>query len=458
MLLSFSVANFRSFAAEQTLNLLASKRLGAMHDSPHCSEVPGTDEHALRVAALYGANGAGKSNLVRALRLVQRLVLSGASPAKPLPYTPFLLDAENPTKPTSFELQFLQEGEVFRYGLCYDANRVHEEWLDVYEGTRERNVFTRANSDDGSVTVSLGLAANGEGRHQKIKALAEVGARPNQPFLSEVVNLDDREAQGPRFRRAIEWFKSTLAIVEAATPPRFLGETIAAEEGFVQFAGEVLREAQTGIADLDVQTEELPTSKMPMLIVEAVAQALRGEPFTFPGLCGDEVLVNRSAEGAVNIRRVLALHDLAGSRSVRLPFQEESEGSRRLLSLLPALYRLTGRGGIFVIDELERSMHPMLARKFIEFFLKAARNRQSQLLFATHESTLLDLDLLRRDGIWFAEKSDKGETHLYSLADFKVRKDLRIEKGYLEGRFGAVPFLGGIDHLMEQEIGAEAVP
>ena len=97
----------------------------------------------------------------------------------------------------------------------------------------------------------------------------------------------------------------------------------------------------------------------------------------------------------------------------------------------------------------------MLARKFIEFFSRAVRRTKSQLVFTTHETTLLDLHLLRRDGIWFAEKDNEGATHLYSLADFKVRKDLRIEKGYLEGRFGAIPFLGGIDHLIEEQAAAE---
>ncbi len=120
-----------------------------------------------------------------------------------------------------------------------------------------------------------------------------------------------------------------------------------------------------------------------------------------------------------------------------------------LLNLLPALYKVKADGGVFVIDELERSMHPILARKFVEFFLKAARESNSQIIFTTHESTLLDLELLRRDGIWFTEKDETGATRLYSLAEFKVRSDLRIDKGYLQGRFGAIPFLGGIDHLIE---------
>jgi hypothetical protein len=178
----------------------------------------------------------------------------------------------------------------------------------------------------------------------------------------------------------------------------------------------------------------------------AVQSTPNGEELFFQGTGGDQI----------NRRRIVALHDCGTEKAARLLLHEESDGSRRLLKLLPFLYRLTRQAGVIVIDELERSMHPMLARKFIEFFLKAADNSESQLIFSTHESTLLDLDLMRRDGIWFTEKDQEGATHLYSLADFKVRKDLRIEKGYLEGRFGAIPFLGGIDRLMEEQSGAEA--
>jgi AAA15 family ATPase/GTPase len=160
--------------------------------------------------------------------------------------------------------------------------------------------------------------------------------------------------------------------------------------------------------------------------------------------------------GPVKRRRITARHDTPQGDQVEFLFKDESDGSRRLMHLLPALFVLKTSGGAFVIDELERSMHPMLARKLVEFFINTANSLPSQVIFTTHESTLLDLDLMRRDEIWFAEKDQAGATHLYSLADFKVRKDLRIEKGYFDGRFGAIPFLGGIDRLIEEQSSAEA--
>lgn len=457
MLLSFSITNFRSFESEQTLNLLASKRFDNPEQSPHCYEVPDTGEHVLRVVSLYGANAAGKSNLVQALSLLKRLVLHGTPPGKPIPYKPFLLNSETPKKPTSFELQFLEDSEVFRYGVCYDAVRIHEEWLDVYEGTRERNLFSRITNEDGAVTVELGPAAKGEYLTPKMKALAQVGARSNQLFLTEVVNLDNREAQGRCFGRAIKWFESTLAVIRADAQFVPLAETIATDERFAAFAESFLREASTGIAGLKVETDEIPRSAASYEAFEQLVQSLgEGGKAFVRGPQGEEMVLSRSENDTITVRRLAALHEWASGQRTRFPLGEESDGSQRLLNLLPALYEVSRKGGVFVIDELERSMHPILARKFVEFFLKAACGAGSQIVFTTHESTLLDLELQRRDGIWFVEKDGHGATNLYSLADFKVRKDLRIEKGYLEGRFGAIPFLGGVDHLMEEQPCAEA--
>ena len=450
MLLSFSVENYRSFKGEETLNLLACKGVHGTQGSPDWCEVPGTDEHVLRVASLYGANGAGKSNLVRAVALVRQLLLYGPQREQPIPFRPFQFDEQTPTMPTSFDLRFLEGGEIFRYGACFDAWRVHEEWLDVCHGKSDRNVFSRTTDGHGAVEVSLGPAAEDKGDSGKLKSLAKVGARPNQLFLAAVVDLDDPEAQGPRLQRAVNWFRSTLAVIKPDARFRGLASAIAMDPEFAKFASDFLREASTGIAGLKTQTRPVPRSE---LRADELEQLQGGE---LDQADGAEVFLEGPGEDAIKARRIAASHALAGGRTKAIPFTEESDGSQRLLHLLPLLHRIKAQGAVFVIDELERSMHPMLARKFIEFFRKAAQKSGSQLIFTTHETTLLDLDLMRRDGIWFAEKDPEGATHLYSLADFKVRNDLRIEKGYLQGRFGAIPFLGGIDRLIEEQAAAEA--
>ncbi len=453
MLLSFSVENFRSFKEEQTLGLIASKRLGDTSNPTHCIPIPDTDEASLRVAAIYGANGAGKTNLVRALRMVEQMVLHGTPPGKRISHEPFLLDNEEQEKPTCFELQFLQDGRVFRYGFCFDTESIYEEWLSFYEGKKERSIFTRIPSKKGAANVELGPNSGGYAYPARLMALAKVGARPNQLFLTEIVNLDDEEDQGALCQEAITWFSSTLSIIEVGSRFEMLAETLATDNVFADFAGTFLREANTGIAGLSVQTKEIPRAKastVPSDIWTQLDQNLEEDHVAvLPGPDGADLFIDGSQKDVVKLRQITARHDALGC-DVQFPLHEESDGSRQLLNLLPALYKQQKAGGVFVIDELERSMHPILARKFVEFFLKTAKGSNSQLIFSTHESTLLDLDILRRDGIWFTEKDESGATQLYSLADFKVRNDLRVDKGYLQGRFGAIPFLGGIDHLIEE--------
>jgi uncharacterized protein len=167
---------------------------------------------------------------------------------------------------------------------------------------------------------------------------------------------------------------------------------------------------------------------------------------------GKELLVERDGENRYCYRlAVQAAHDGPDNSSIPLDLAEESDGTRRLLELIPALHDLHTRDATYFVDEIDRSIHPLLVWKFIEFFLNSCANANRQLIVTTHESNLLDLDLLRRDEIWFAEKDQAGATRLYSMVDFKVRKDHEIRKHYLQGRFGAVPFLGNLDRLLETE-------
>jgi AAA15 family ATPase/GTPase len=159
-----------------------------------------------------------------------------------------------------------------------------------------------------------------------------------------------------------------------------------------------------------------------------------------PGPHGEPLLVS-----------LLPLHRAAGGHSVKFEMWEESEGTQRLIHLLSFLFALKkGPEQVFVVDELDRRLHPLLSRLLIQTILAAEdRGRHNQIIFTTHDTNLLDLDLLRRDEIWFAEKDAGGASHLYSLAEFRTRADLKIEKGYLNGRFGAIPFIGDVHRLDE---------
>ena len=157
--------------------------------------------------------------------------------------------------------------------------------------------------------------------------------------------------------------------------------------------------------------------------------------------------IERKESGEIEVFKLAARHVSEKGKDVYFELDEESDGTNRLIDLIPALIDLTTSETVYVIDELDRSMHPILTRKIIEFFLSNSKNIASQLIVTTHESNLLDLDLLQRDEIWFVEKNKKNSSELYSLLEFKPRKETNITKGYLQGRYGAIPFLSNPEDL-----------
>jgi hypothetical protein len=228
-----------------------------------------------------------------------------------------------------------------------------------------------------------------------------------------------------------------------------------------RFAGTYLCEADTGVHSLEVKVSDVQQGISPLSVVldcfgKAMAKA-KGDRFYFDALAGEKVFLGKDKEGHEKFGTLRAVHKRRDGSDAAFGFAEESDGTRRLLHLLPALYHLRSKPHVLFIDEIDRSLHPLLSRQFLGFFLSSCSGCPSQLILTTHETHLLDLDILRRDEIWFAEKKD-GETRMYSLADFKIRPDLQVRKGYLNGRFGAIPFLGDFSKLCEERTGGGNLP
>jgi hypothetical protein len=284
--------------------------------------------------------------------------------------------------------------------------------------------------------------------------LATVGARPNQLFLNAVASarLPDSEA-GPEIGSVLKWF-SELDLVGPGEPQRLLWHKLHDDPSLLDFASGFLRSSSTGVDRLEISKSEISPEELSSFVGgEQNARHLMGLPTVgrsrfvrAVGLSGDALIEFGGPEGT-RLLRFQSAHKNDAGATFNLDLDEESDGTRRLLELLPALHRMRNRGGVYFVDEIDRSMHPSLVRKLLEFFLSSCVDSFAQLIVTTHESNLLDLDLLRRDEIWFAEKDRDQATRLYSLAEFKVRNDLEIRKHYLQGRFGAIPFLGNLDRL-----------
>ncbi len=444
MLINFSVENFRSIGSEQTLNLVASKSQKGHED--HCVEIPGTDERALRTAVIYGANAAGKSNVVRAMSFARDLVVEGAGPAKRIALQQFRFTNE-PSGPSSFEFRFMLGSRIYVYGFDITKEEVSDEWLEATNDKgREAEVFHRKGKE-----ISFGDLKRFEqtttASIEALKALETLGVRPYQLLLNKIADLDE-ERRGELLNSVVFWFSECLSIIppEASFGP--ILEYLDSNKGFRAFAGEFLSSIGTGIGDLTVEKNKINADKLPKQLVESL-QSLRENDASPIAIGPGMSLYLDPDDPTMVIRRNLASKHSIDGNDFSLSFDEESDGTQRFLHLLPALYHLKTRCKVFVIDELDRSLHPLLAHALLKFFVDSCPGACQQLIVTTHETHLLDQDLLRRDEIWFAEKDAKQETHLYSLTELKVRNDLRIEKSYLQGRFGAIPFVGGMEKLMQ---------
>lgn len=452
MIVSFSVANFRSFEREQTLSMVASRRLEGAHPH-HAVAIPDSAERALRSAAVYGANGAGKSNLWAALAHLRTLTLAPRPRNASLPYDPFRL-AQTSSEPSSFDLLFATGSALYRYGIQADSSRITEERLCRVENGHESTIFERVTTPDNQVTVeSKPLRAQGE----RLKALLTLGAPPNQSFLATVrANLSAADLGEP-LGDTIRWFEELTMVAPDARYNR-LANQLARDPHFAEFASTFLRESSTGVDRLSVSRKAITEDQLRSLLSEdqlhrILKQVSQGHSATVRLREGNELLID-SHDNQYFMLTIQAAHASTGGTQVALDLSEESDGTRRLLELMPALHRLHTTGGVYFIDEIDRSMHPALTWKFLEFFLATSATHNRQIIVTTHESNLLDLELLRRDEIWFCEKDTMGASRLYSLADYKVRTDLALRKHYLQGRFGAVPFLGNLDNLVPEDGGA----
>lgn len=434
MLLQFVVENFLSFRDAATLSLLAAEDVehapGQLLSGPEGRDV-------LRCAAIYGANASGKSNLARAIEIAQDLILRGTRSGKPIKRSPFKLDPTRLDAPSRFELEVGAAEHRYSYGFAVTDTEVQAEWLFISEGDSERLLFEReATSPAGQSTIRIGeaLAADAE-RQQFLRFVAE-GTRPNQLFVTEA-----RERNVVELNPFIDALQAVTIIWPGAAFGQLAGRLVS-DASFRSFVGTLLQEAGTGVEGIDVESSVWTASQLPHEILEAYLSGA--------SLSGEIGTIRPAGFDKLELLMLQGVHRTQGDQPVKLGLDEESDGTRRLLHLAPALYflNLPGKGDRgYIIDELERSLHPLLTRLFLERFLAPnARGQVGQLIFTTHDTNLLDLSLLSRDSIWFTEKDDRGASTLYSLAEYKADQleqlGAHLEQGYLQGRFGAIPFFG----------------
>jgi uncharacterized protein len=411
MLLRFAVSNYRSFDSEQELSMVASSLKGT---ESAAMEVPAAKMGALRVAAVYGPNASGKSNVLRALHFVCNAVEDSHVSWKPqqrIPRHSFKMRPERADEATNFRVDFVVGGTRYEYKFAVASESVISESLHSFPEARSRLIFRRSAD---SFTFGKFTA----GPNQLIASLT----RSNSLFLSAAAQ-NNHEMLLPVYN----WFAQALRFVSGPRDePNGDTFAICADASRKPLLERFLTAADFGLAGVDFKEREVPEETRRIFTAVAMAVPDAAEKIHFP-----ERIID-----------VSFLHRCENGESVRFGPNDESTGTLAYFGLLGPVIETLEQGGVLCVDELEKSLHPLLALEIVRIFNDEERNpKGAQLIFNTHDTNLLDADVLRRDQVWFTEKDRCGATHLYPLTDFKPRREENLERGYLQGRYGAVPYL-----------------
>lgn len=420
MLLEFRVKNFKAFRDEQVFSLIASSDKTHPENVIELPEIKGI--RLLRSAVIYGANASGKTTLMDALNFSTSFISGSAKsdPDEKISVKPFLLDDTSRSKSIDFEYGFIQGGVRYQYGFKVNRKQVLEEWLYSYPKGKARKLFYREEKKDkrnGDYSFSTYL----KGEKEKLISLTKsntlflsVGATFNNPQLSKVYNWFVEKTEGVQAHRVRD---------------RIFSEDIPDENRMIQIR-ELLRYADLGIVDFSMSEKgnilrELPEDA-PIVKISEVMQDYKEK---YPEIDMRSFDVNM-------------LHSV-GNKRIPLSLGEESAGTHQIFSLSFPILEALSKGQVIFIDELDNSLHPMLVQAIVRLFNDPLINtKNAQLVFNTHDTTLLKSSFFRRDQIWFVEKDENSASHIYSLSEFSPRKHEAFEKGYLQGKYGSIPFIG----------------
>ena len=440
MLINFRVQNFLSFREEVEFTALATL------ERQHLDRIFRSRKLGLKLlptAAFYGGNGSGKSNLYHALSFARELVLrAGTKPEDAIDREPFRLDPACLSAPSRFGFDLLIGERCLRYEFVVTGKAVISEELSVLDGDEVMPIFVRKQASDGSASETSFFPAlelsKEDAEFVRFKARDTL---ENQLFLSAV-----RGRKLPVLEEVGRWFSSQLVLLDPHCDFRPVEVSLMHVEAFKSYCIESLDKAGTGICGMENEPVAFESLSLSENMREDLTRKLdtTGENHMIFLRTPDRTrFLFRRQNGQIETSRLSTDHKDKDGRNVTFEIADESEGTERMIDLLPAFFELTSpkTDKVFFIDELDRSLHTHLTRGLIESFLQSRTTAsRAQLLFTTHDPLLLDQDLFRRDEIWFIDKLENGHSKLTALSDFKgVRYDKDIRKNYLLGRFAGVP-------------------
>jgi len=445
MLLKFAVENFKSFNEATALDLICSTKIRSLKSHVLLT----SDLRVLRMAAMYGANAAGKSNFLEAIKFARYCVVNNRVPKGIRQYF-CKVATKNEQHASTFEFLFETQGRYFDYGfsLIFSRREVRREWLIEIEDPRspQKSARTVFEWDSKRENLEYDLVGIDDSDRGRLIVYANDFAGGDSPLFLADMGRGRRiaaESSLNAYRLAFDFFARDMVVIDAGVPRSAPPELY--KDDALELMSQIFKTFDTGIAsierrettldDLRDSMDDIDGKIIERIVSEAEAAHKKG------------TMVARSIRHFFLLEfdedcdtRFFELRFKHKGSNADFSFSEESDGTRRVFDFLDLLLTRNSEA-IFIVDEIDRSLHPMLTKHLIELFTKMHADDTAQLIFTTHEDALMQDDLLRRDEIWFIERDSSSKSRLYSLDQFKERSDATIDRSYLKGRYGGVPVI-----------------
>lgn len=449
MLIRFTIENFLSFREKQVFSMIPGK--GSLKSHHKSTSIKGVS--ALKAGIIYGANASGKSNLIRAIDFGRKTILNGTKPEQPISTSFYKLDKKFLKKPTYIEYEIQHKGKNYAYGFILNVKEIVDEWLFEITKSGETKIFERKNTTE--YDLDFLFKKNRTSEEKQFLEFTAKGTPRNQLLVTQIrnTNVTDNVTDIQDVLNVIDWFQNALTVIYPGTKNISKKFELHKDTNLQQVFKDMLEYFDTGIDGIEFKEVDFEKMDIPIEVKEDIKNDLFSEKSektsAFLSNPQDDKYYVISKIDNLNVQAKLlkTKHKVVGGGYELFDLKDESDGTRRIMDLIPLIIDFFRGGNVFVVDEIERSLHPNLVRDFFEFILDKCKNINSQLIVSSHEATLLTQKLLRKDEIWFAVKNKEGATKLHSLEDYNVRFDKEIMKDYLLGRFKGIPKLGNKNEL-----------
>ncbi|MEH2284358.1 MAG: ATP-binding protein [Nostoc sp.] len=425
MLIEFSVGNYRSFKEQVTFSMVAANLVAKDKklDENNVFEIE-NDLKLLKSAAIYGANASGKTNLATALGFMRWFMINSSKETQStekIGVERFKLSTETEAQPSFFEIVFLMNDKRYRYGFEATLDKVVSEWLFYVPKSKETKLFERKLDK-----ISVSKTYKADGIQQK--------TRQNALFLSVSAQFNVQIAE-----KILDWLANRVKLVSGLDDSGYQGYTVSClmnnenKDEILQ----LLKKLDLGFADVKVEESEINADSFPRKLPDEIKN----------------FIINNGSRKLISVQTMHQKFDGKGNPVSTEIFdldEQESEGTQKVFALAGPLVDTLKNGKVLIIDEFDARIHPLISRAIVELFNSNEINtNNAQLIFMTHDTNLLNNKLFRRDQIWFTEKNRYGATDLYSLAEYKIPDDASFESDYIQGRYGAIPYIGNLNHLID---------